>query len=119
MKNKKQIFSLKNSALKNAPWLTIILLLLFSFFLIKPIIAAYKETNIYNQTLNLQITDSGEEPIILENTGILNSLKITGQLTKEGEAKVYLKNDNENYLILDSTIIDNTILKTNNSILNQ
>ena len=112
------LFSLKNSAIKNAPWLIIALLLLFGFFLIKPIIAGdYEETNIYNQTLNLQIAESREEPVILEHSGILNSLKITGQANTVGTAKVYLKYNNDHYLIFNKT---NFITKPeNNTKLNQ
>src|SRR3989338_577877 len=104
IKKKLFLFSLKNSALKNAPWLIIVLLLLLSTFLIRPIIAAYyEETNIYNQTLNLKITESGEEPIILDHNGILKSLKITGEVTAQGIAEVYLKDNNNYYLVINKT----------------
>ena len=66
------------------------------------ILSEYKN---YTQQLNLQLENSFEYVWVLENPGTLKSVRLNGLLDKDTSAKVYLENNNQKYLIFDSTAL--------------
>lgn len=86
--------------------LIIITVLLGIFFLKKPAITGKvvqgKET-VYSENLNIQKNESGTYEWKVKNPGDIKSLRVTGSVTSNGTAKVYVEKNGTKYLLFDST----------------
>ena len=75
--------------------------LFFAVFYASPKIIGYviqEESEEFAQEINAEFTESGTYEIDLENTGILQSFRISGSIEGSGNVKIYL----EDLLVLDS-----------------
>ena len=84
-----------------------IILVVFSILLFKnPAITGKviqsKET-VYSENLNLKVNESGAYEWNLKNPGNIKSLKVTGSVTSNGTAKVYIEKNGTKQLLFDST----------------
>lgn len=61
-----------------------------------------KET-VYSDNLNLKINESGSYEWKVKNPGSIKSLKLTGSVTSNGTAKVYIDKNGTKQLLFDST----------------
>lgn len=77
-------------------------LIITSLLLLKPAITGHvvlsKETT-YNESLNLNINESGTYKWNLKNLGSIKSLKATGSVIGNGTIKIYIEKDGKKYLI--------------------
>src|SRR3990172_896796 len=79
---------------------------LIGFYYAKPTITAFITAGrqfSYNDTLNLAVNESGSYDWIMQNPGLLKSLKVSGLIENKGSAKVYLEIGNSSYLVFDSS----------------
>src|SRR3989338_6788760 len=79
---------------------------LIGFYYAKPTITAFITAGrqfSYNDTLNLAVNESGSYDWIMQNPGLLKSLKVSGLIENKGSAKVYLEVGNISYLVFDSS----------------
>lgn len=84
--------------------ITITLLVIFIFT--KPSITGKvildKET-VHSETLNIQKNESGVYEWRVKNPGDIKSLKVTGSVSANGTARVYIEKEGERRLLFDST----------------
>ena len=81
-------------------------IVIISFFLMRPVFTGYITiTEIYNYTENmgLTISKSDEYLWILQNKGNLKKISINARFSGDGYAKAYLRYNDTDYLILDSS----------------
>lgn len=80
----------------------VLLLIIASLFLFKPIITGYavfsKETT-HNESLNLVLNESGDYTLALNKTGDISSMRATGRVIGNGTARIYIEKDGKRYLI--------------------
>ena len=92
----------KNFMLKAGPlFLVLIFLYLLSVFLYKPDITTFAFiTKEYNFTDNVGQTfnESSEYSWYLENSGVLKSIRLNGEVKDRGAVKIYLRHENQTYL---------------------
>ena len=86
------------------------LIILFVFFIMKPLILT-SPANEFTKNLNLELENSQILDIKLENQGVLKSFKISGEIEGQGEVKIYL----EDTLLLDSSNLEEVILTSPDS----
>ena len=92
----------KKSLIKYAVPFVIILVVITSLFLLKPAITGHvvlNEETIYNESLNLKISESDTYEWNVKNPGNIKSLKASGSITGNGTVKVYIEKDGKKYLI--------------------
>ncbi len=87
---------------------TLLVLVLFSTFLLRPAIVGYvtltREAT-YTDTLNIVRNESTEYMWIVQNPGKILSIQLSGAV-EQGPVKIYLEQDPENLLVLDSSSLD-------------
>jgi len=85
----------------------IIFLILMGFVIFKkPSItgrAVQSQQILYNENLNIKKNESGNYTWQVKNPGSINSLKVTGSVTSNGTAKIYVERNGTQYLLFDST----------------
>lgn len=88
-----------------------VIVIIAGFFFIKPVITGYivvdKAVN-YNDTVGISFDESSGYTWLVENPGDLSSIKLSGSVTSEGSARVYVEHNNERYLIFDSDSLKET-----------
>src|SRR3989338_5204497 len=57
----------------------------------------------YSENLNIQKNESGTYEWQVKNPGNIKSLKVTGSVTTNGTAKVFIENNGSRYVVFDST----------------
>ena len=77
--------------------------LIFANFITKGEI--HNEAQNYTQKLNVIVNENSEFVWNIEHPVDMESLKVDGVVSIMGSARVYLENNNERYLILDSSIL--------------
>ncbi|MBI2659064.1 hypothetical protein HYX05_03125 [Candidatus Woesearchaeota archaeon] len=95
----------KNVGMSLAVWIIIIVVLAVILFK-EPSITGkviQEKEEIFSENLNLQVDESGEYNWTLRNPGSIKSLKVSGSVTSNGTAKVYLEKDGERKVLFDST----------------
>jgi len=82
----------------------VLLVLVFTFFIPTqiPIFLAPPVAEVYTDDLNLVVSESMTYDWALENLGSLQSVKVSGLIEGEGEVKIYLVSNGDEWLILDS-----------------
>jgi len=83
----------------------ILVLALFGIYYLEPAITGFvtvtKELN-YSDDINLEFSESAEYTWNLANPGNLKSVKVSGNMDDQGEARVYIENNGTRHLIFDS-----------------
>ena len=83
----------------------ILVLALFGIYYLEPAITGFvtvtKELN-YSDDINLEFSESAEYTWNLANPGNLKSVKVSGKMDDQGEARVYIENNGTRHLIFDS-----------------
>ena len=95
-------FKAQKPLVKYAVPIIILLLIITSFFLLKPSLTGYtilSEETSYNQSLNLKINESGNYTWNVKNPGDIKSLKASGSVSGNGTVKIYIEKDGQKYLI--------------------
>ncbi len=85
--------------------LLVIIFLAVGFFVFKPALTGYTTITVennYTQDLGLVIDSNSEHAWFLENPGDLRSLKISGSISKDGYAQVYVLHKGVKYVVFDS-----------------
>ena len=80
----------------------ILLLLIASFFLLRPVITGYvvlSEEKTYTENLNLEINESGNYTWVLDKPGRIESIRAAGSVSGNGSVKIYIEKDGKRYLI--------------------
>ena len=83
----------------------ILLLVITSFFLLKPAITGQVilgKESAYTDNLNLVINESGTYEWNVKNPGDIKSIKATGKVIGNGTVKIYIEKDGKRYLIYDN-----------------
>ncbi|MDP6600341.1 MAG: hypothetical protein QF798_02810 [Candidatus Woesearchaeota archaeon] len=84
----------------------ILVLALVGIYYLEPAITGFvtvtKELN-YSDDVNLEFSESAEYTWNLANPGNLKSVKVSGKMDDQGEARVYIENNGVRHLIFDST----------------
>ena len=84
----------------------ILALALVGIYYLEPAITGFvtvtKELN-YSDDINLEFSESAEYTWNLANPGNLKSVKVSGKMDDQGEARVYIENNGVRHLIFDST----------------
>jgi len=84
----------------------ILALALVGIYYLEPAITGFvtvtKEFN-YTDDVNLEFSESAEYTWNLANPGNLKSVKVSGNMDDQGEARVYIENNGIRHLIFDST----------------
>ena len=84
----------------------ILALALVGIYYLEPAITGFvtvtKELN-YSDDVNLEFSESAEYTWNLANPGNLKSVKVSGKMDDQGEARVYIENNGVRHLIFDST----------------
>lgn len=84
----------------------ILALALVGIYYLEPAITGFvtvtKELN-YSDDVNLEFSESAEYTWNLANPGNLKSVKVSGNMDDQGEARVYIENNGTRHLIFDST----------------
>lgn len=92
-------------------WIILLVLLLVLMFFdpsITGFIVSEKEYN-YTESLSLEFNETREFTWIPSNDGALKSLKLDGSYVKGGNVRIYLKQDDTQYLIFDSEEINESL----------
>ena len=83
----------------------ILALALVGIYYLEPAITGFvtvtKELN-YSDDINLEFSESAEYTWNLANPGNLKSVKVSGKMDDQGEARVYIENNGTRHLIFDS-----------------
>ena len=83
----------------------ILALALVGIYYLEPAITGFvtvtKELN-YSDDINLEFSESAEYTWNLANPGNLKSVKVSGNMDDQGEARVYIENNGTRHLIFDS-----------------
>ena len=83
----------------------ILALALVGIYYLEPAITGFvtvtKELN-YSDDVNLEFSESAEYTWNLANPGNLKSVKVSGKMDDQGEARVYIENNGTRHLIFDS-----------------
>ena len=84
----------------------VLALVLVGAYYLEPVITGFaivtKQSN-YVDDVNLEFSESSSYVWAMSNPGNLKSVKIDGSIIGNGEAKVYIEDDGERYLIFDSS----------------
>ena len=84
----------------------ILALALVGIYYLEPAITGFvtvtKELN-YSDDINLEFSESAEYTWNLANPGNLKSVKVSGKMDDQGEARIYIENNGTRHLIFDST----------------
>ena len=84
----------------------ILALALVGIYYLEPAITGFvtvtKELN-YSDDVNLEFSESAEYTWNLANPGNLKSVKVSGKMDDQGEARIYIENNGTRHLIFDST----------------
>jgi len=92
------------------------ILIIGGFFLVKPTITGYviySPEGTYIDTLNINIGQNTSYLWIPDNPGNIESIKLSGSLEGDG-ALVYIKNNNELYLIYNGSLDNTEIINASN-----
>ena len=65
--------------------------------------AVSNKESIYSENLNIEKNESGTYDWNVKNPGSIKSLKVSGSVTSNGTAKVYIEKNGTKYLLFDST----------------
>ena len=93
-------------------------------FLLKPTITGFvttEETSTYTQSVALSVDRDAARSWFPEHIGRLKSVALSGSISKQGSAKVYIEHNNSAYLIFDSGRLNlsNSYLITGFAVLEQ
>ena len=69
-------------------------------------LATVAKNNNFTDNINIKFIQNSNYSWNLENKGILKSLRISGNIKKNGSARVYLEHENQRYLVFDSRKLD-------------
>ena len=98
-------FKLQKSLVKYAIPLAVLLLIIISLVLLKPIITGFviaDEEVSYVDNINLIVNEDSDYIWELNTSIPLKSIKLSGSLENRGSAKVYVENNDVRYLVFDS-----------------
>ncbi len=108
-------FGTKNIIAKSVPWFLILLLLSIpAMFFLKPGITTLTvKTKDYSFTDHIGLTFDESTVYIwgLQNKGFLKSVKLNGEVKKNGTVKIYLEDVNKRYLIFDNQKLEEEIFE--------
>ncbi|MBI3026568.1 hypothetical protein HYY70_00495 [Candidatus Woesearchaeota archaeon] len=105
-------YNAQNFIRKTTPLLLVLALLSsLVFFFYKPSITTLafvsKEYN-YTDYLGLALNESLEYEWNVENRGFIKSIKLNGEVKDSGAVQIYLKHENQTYLVFDSGKLEKT-----------
>ena len=112
MKNKKSgkgvaVKPLKNNRYNGILIVSLIILVILAILILKnPAItgkAIFSKENIHSENLNLRVNESGVYEWQVKNPGTIKSLKVTGAVSSNGTARVYIEKNGTKTLLFDST----------------
>ena len=95
---------------------------IISFLFMRPVLTGYITiTKIYNYTENMELTlnESDEYLWILQNKGNLKKVSINARFSGDGFAKAYLRHNDTDYLIFDSSQEEGLVGVTGFAVLNE
>src|SRR3989338_5726090 len=97
-------------ALNLLPVIAIFLIMFgFAWFVFQPGIVSYvtvEQTTAYNQTVHLSIDRNTERTWLPEHVGTLKTISLSGSISTQGTAKIYLEYNNLTYLIFNSAMLN-------------
>jgi len=91
--------------------LFVVLAIIFSAFYFRPVLVGFlvqEQVEQYVDQVDLEFFESQDYGLILENTGELKSLMVSGEIIGEGGVRIYL----DDYLVLDSSGLEKPKKKT-------
>ena len=94
---------------KNLFLVVTLLVIVFGFFLVRPMLTGYTvltEERNFTHTLGLRVNTNSEYTWELEQKGSLKSASINARLAGNGTARVYLRHNDTDYLIFDSSRLE-------------
>jgi len=114
-KHKKQLIKKRKAKTKYKIFLLIIFLTFLTILFISsilvesPSITAYSiiaKEYIFTDDIGITLKESTNYTWNQEHKGALKSISLNGELQNQGKIKIYLENDNETYIIFDSTKLE-------------
>jgi len=95
---------------ENSVWTTttfVILLLIFAGILLSKFsyVGLVSKQATYVDDISISRSGDSSYTWLIANPGSLSAIKLNGNISFEGDAKVYIENDDETYLIFDSQIL--------------